>query len=66
MRRYCNWVLSIYQSMQQSRLYFTPKSDEPGQSQVMEPMPYDFMDYESLIEEGNLQEGITEHTPNKP
>jgi hypothetical protein len=34
---------------------------EPGPSQAMEPMPYDFMDYKSLIDEGNLQEGTTEH-----
>jgi hypothetical protein len=33
------------------------KTWENGPSQTMELMPYDFMDYESLIDEGNLQEG---------
>uniref|UniRef100_A0A914C1S3 Uncharacterized protein n=1 Tax=Acrobeloides nanus TaxID=290746 RepID=A0A914C1S3_9BILA len=40
--------------------------NKPGPSQAMKPMPYDLMDYESLINKGNLQEGTTEHALNKP
>ena len=33
-------------------------SDEPELSQAMEPMPYELMDYESLLDEENVQENL--------
>jgi hypothetical protein len=42
------------------------ENDESRSSRTMEPIQYDFMDYETRLGEETLQEGPTEHDPNKP
>jgi hypothetical protein len=42
------------------------ESDEPGPSRTIESIQYDFMDYETRLDEETLHKGSTEHDPNKP